>query len=149
MGECWAGPQFKFSKPLEVGWSCSDLQLCQCEIATDEIQERNKKIERSNIKSARVSARAQCHAKGPRRGRAFQHSTGIEPIGLQTLVVIDSESFHRAFPSFCAPPSEVAVLFDSNLSRRPVLRQVIDLDLLDSIRNMLFCSYVICLLRDQ
>ena len=28
------------------------------------------------------------------------------------------------------PPSEVAVLFDSNLSRRPFLGQVVDLDLL-------------------
>ena len=36
--------------------------------------------ERSNIK-ARVSVhwRAQCHAKWPRRGRAFQHSSGIQP----------------------------------------------------------------------
>ena len=34
------------------------------------------------------------------------------------------------FPSFCEPPSEVAALFNSNLSRRPFLRQVVDSDLL-------------------
>ena len=33
-------------------------------------------------------------------------------------------------PSFCLPPSEVAVLLSSNLSRHPFLRQVVDLDLL-------------------
>ena len=31
---------------------------------------------------------------------------------------------------FCAPPSEVAALFNSNLSRRPFLGQAFDLDLL-------------------
>ena len=53
-------------------------------------------------------------------------------IWLQTLVAIDSESRLTLFPSFCAPPSEVAVLFDWDLSRRPFkfLQQVIDLDLL-------------------
>ena len=35
-----------------------------------------------------------------------------------------------SFPIFCAPPSEVAVLFDSILSRLPFLGQVVDLDLL-------------------
>ena len=30
----------------------------------------------------------------------------------------------------CAPASEVAVLFNSNLSRRPFLRQVVNVDLL-------------------
>ena len=54
----------------------------------------------------------------------------LRPIGLQTLVAINSESCQTSFPSFCAPPSEVAVLFDSNLSRRPFLGQVVDLDLL-------------------
>ena len=57
----------------------------------------------------------------------------LRPIWLQTLVAIDSESCLTSFPRFCAPPSEVAVLFDSNLSRRPFqafLRQVVDLDLL-------------------
>ena len=33
-------------------------------------------------------------------------------------------------PSFCAQPSEVAMLFDSNLSRLSFLGQVVDLDLL-------------------
>ena len=54
----------------------------------------------------------------------------LRPIWLQTLVAIDSESRLTPFSSFCAPPSEVAALFDSNLSRRPFLGQVVDLDLL-------------------
>ena len=54
----------------------------------------------------------------------------LRPILLQTLVAIDPESCQTSFPSFCAPPSEVAVLFDSNLSRRPFLGQLVDLDLL-------------------
>ena len=52
----------------------------------------------------------------------------LRPIWLQTLVAIDSESCLTSFPSFCAPPSEVAALFNSNLSRRPFLGQVVDLD---------------------
>ena len=52
------------------------------------------------------------------------------PIWLQTLIAIDSESRLTLFPSFCVPPSEVAALFYSNLSRCPFLGQVIDLDLL-------------------
>ena len=56
VGECWPWPKFKFSKTVEVGWYCYDLQLCQCEIATDEIQERERERELSNIKRARVSA---------------------------------------------------------------------------------------------
>ena len=44
------------------------------------------------------------------------------------------------------PPSEVAVLFDSNLSRRPFLGQVVDLDLLlctgfDSEHAVLFLCH--------
>ena len=54
----------------------------------------------------------------------------LRPIWLQTLAVINSESRLTSFPSFCAPPSEVAALFDSNLSRRPFHGQVVDLDLL-------------------
>ena len=54
----------------------------------------------------------------------------VLPIWLKNLVVIDSESCLTSFPSFCAPPSEVAALFDSNLSRRPFLGQVVDSDLL-------------------
>ena len=53
----------------------------------------------------------------------------LRPIWLQTLVAIDSELRLTLFPSFCAPPSEVTALFDSNLSRRPFLGQVVDLDL--------------------
>ena len=52
----------------------------------------------------------------------------LRPILLQTLVAIDSESCQTFFPSFCTPPSEVAVLFYLNLS--PFLGQVVDLDLL-------------------
>ena len=77
------------------------------------------------------------------------------PIWLQTLVAINSEPRLLLFPSFCAPPSEVAVLFNSNMSRRPVLRQVVNLDLplctrfnLEHAVTLLFCSYVIFLLRD-
>ena len=44
--------------------------------------------------------------------------------------LIDSESYQKLFPSFCAQPSEVAVLYDPNLGRRPFLRQVVGLDLL-------------------
>ena len=80
----------------------------------------------------------------------------LRPIWQQTLVAIDSESRLTSFPSFCALPSEVAALFNTNLSRRPFLGQVVDSDLLagccfaqDSIRKMWFWSYVIFLLRDQ
>ena len=48
MGECGPRPKLKFSKTVQVGWSCYDLQLCQLEIATDEIQEK-KKIESTAI----------------------------------------------------------------------------------------------------
>ena len=54
----------------------------------------------------------------------------LRPIELQALVAIDSKSCQTSFPSICAPPSEVAVLFYSNLSRLPFLREVINLDLL-------------------
>ena len=61
---------------------------------------------------------------------AFKHSISLLLIWLQTLVAIDSESRLTSFPCFCSPPSEVAGLFNSNLSRRPFLGQVVDLDLL-------------------
>ena len=57
----------------------------------------------------------------------------LQQIWLQTLIAIDSESRLTSFTSFCLPPSEVAALFDSNLSRRPFFRQVrtvVDKDLL-------------------
>ena len=46
------------------------------------------------------------------------------------MVAIDSESCQTLFLKFCAQPSEVTVLFDSDLSRGPFLGYVIDLDLL-------------------
>ena len=49
---------------------------------------------------------------------------------LQTLVAINSDSCHRLFSSLCTQLSEVAVLFDQNLSRLPFLRQVVNSDLL-------------------
>ena len=42
----------------------------------------------------------------------------LRRIGMQTLLAIDSNSRQTSFPSFCEPPSDVAVLFDTNLSRR-------------------------------
>ena len=44
----------------------------------------------------------------------------LRPFWLKTLFAIDSESCQRSFPSFCAPPCEVAVLLNKN---------VVDLDL--------------------
>ena len=57
----------------------------------------------------------------------------LRPIWLQTLVAIDLELCQISFPSFCAPPTEIAVLYCLTLSRRPFLRQVVEnvnLDLL-------------------
>ena len=54
----------------------------------------------------------------------------LRPTLLQTLVVIDSESCQTLFSSFCAQPSEVAVLLNLNLSRCQSLGQVVNLDLL-------------------
>ena len=76
---------------------------------------------------------------------AFNMAFHLRLIWMQTLVAIDSESRLTSFPSFCAPPSEVAVLFDSNLSRHPFLGQVVDVDLLlctgfDSEHAVLFRS---------
>ena len=90
MGECWLGPQFKFSKTVEVRWSFKDLQLCQREITTDEIQEEENYREGSNIKSVRVSALTGSvfHAKWPRSCRAFQNPTGIEPKSPESLLLI-------------------------------------------------------------
>ena len=42
-------------------------------------------------------------------------------ISLQVLIVTYSESCQRLFTSYCALPSEVAVLFNWNLSRHPFL----------------------------
>ena len=65
-----------------------------------------------------------------RRRFLGQVALHLQPIWLQTLVAIYSESYQTLFPSFCAPPSEVAVMFRSNLSRRPFLGQFVNLDLL-------------------
>ena len=54
----------------------------------------------------------------------------LQPIWLETLVAIDAASCLTSFLSFCSLPSEVAVLFNSNLSRCPFLRKLVDLDLL-------------------
>ena len=86
-----------------------------------------------------------------RRPFLGQVACRLRPIELQTLVSIDSKSRLTSFPSFCAPIFGVAVLFDSNLSRRPFFRQVVDLDLLlctgfDS-EYAVFFSCVIFLLR--
>ena len=56
----------------------------------------------------------------------------LRPIWLQILVVINSESLLTLFPSFCTKPSEVAVLFNSNLSRSPFFGHVVS--------NMLLCT---------
>ena len=78
----------------------------------------------------------------------------LQKIWLQTLVAVDTASCHTSFPSFCTLPSEVAVLFDKNLSRRPFLGQVVNLDLLlctgfNSESEHAFLFHVIYLLRDQ
>ena len=57
---------------------------------------------------------------------AFKHYLSVVLIWLKTLVAVDSESCQKLFPSFCAWPSEVTVLFNGNLSRRPFLGQVSD-----------------------
>ena len=54
----------------------------------------------------------------------------LQPFGLQALVAIYSESRLTSFPRFCTQPSEDAVLSNSNLSGRPVLGQVVKLDLI-------------------
>ena len=82
-----------------------------------------------------------------RRPFLGQVSFHLRPIWLQTLVAIDSESRLTSFPNFCASPSEVAALFNSNLSRRPFLGQVVDLDLLlctgfDSEHAVLFLCHI-------
>ena len=63
------------------------------------------------------------------------------------LVAVDSESRLIWLSRFCAPLSEVAVLLDSNLSRHPILRQVVELDLLlcigfNSERVVLFLCHI-------
>ena len=44
-----------------------------------------------------------------------------------SMVAIEKELCQRSFPTLCAPPSEVALLFNGNLSRHPFLRHVVNL----------------------
>ena len=76
----------------------------------------------------------------------------LQPIRLQTLVAIGSESCQTLFPSFYASPSEVAVLYNLNLSRSPFLGKIVDLDLLLCTgfdANMLLCSHITFLLTTK
>ena len=73
----------------------------------------------------------------------------LRQIWLQNLVATDPKPCQRSFPSFRPPPSEVAALFDENLSRRPFLGPVVNKAALDSICNMQICSYPLLLFRDQ
>ena len=57
----------------------------------------------------------------------FHIAFHLRQVWLQALVAIDSNSRQRSFPSFCTQPSEMALLFNWNLSRHPVL---VNLDLL-------------------
>ena len=62
--------------------------------------------------------------------------------GFQT-VAIDCNLFQRSFPSFplfSRLSSEIALLSDKNLNRRPLLGQVVNLDQLLSIQNQQICS---------
>ena len=72
---------------------------------------------------------------------AFRHLFSFRQLWLQALVSIHSESCkslpenhaslcQSSFPSLSSPTSEVVVLFDRNLRRRPFFRQVVDLNLL-------------------
>ena len=76
------GPGVKCSKTVEVRCSYSELKPCQREIATDEIQERKNYRERSNIKSARVSALT---GSVPRK-MAAERQKDSAPCGNLTLV---------------------------------------------------------------
>ena len=76
---------------------------------------------------------------------AFNIAFHLRPIWLlnhHSIVAIDSESWQRSFQSFFAPSSEVAMLFDWNLSRQPLLGQIGDLQHAD---------FILCLIcaRDQ
>ena len=85
VGECWPGPEFKFSKTVEVGWSCQNLQLCQRTISTAKIQEKKNWLRAQQYKN-RAYWLAQCHALPPlprtmaRGSREFQHLAGIKPL---------------------------------------------------------------------
>ena len=78
-----------------------------------------KKVSKSKIEARPVNADLYM---------AFKHRISFATY--LVLDAIDSESYQRSFPSFCAPPSELAVLFDWNLSRHSILGQVVDLEVL-------------------
>ena len=61
---------------------------------------------------------------------AFKRHIHLQLVWLQNLVLIDSESCQILFSSLCMQPSEVSLLFNSNLSRLPFLEQVVYLYLL-------------------
>ena len=79
----------------------------------------------------------------------------LRPIWLQTLVAIEPELCLTSFSSFCAAIwSRCAVQFESEQTPFPrtgPIRSSIQTCCFaqDSIRNMLFCSYLIFLLRDE
>ena len=82
----------------------------------------------------------------------FNITFHLLPFWLQTLVLIDSELRLTLFPSFCAPPFEVAALFDgvwggALSSVRSWIQTCCFAQ--DLILNMWFCSYVIFLLREE
>ena len=85
-----------------------------------EIQRQIAQFIKSQIKTFPVNA-------GP--NMAFKHAFHLQLIWLQTFGCNLSESCQQSFPSFCAPPCKVTVLFHSNLSRGPFLGQVFDLDM--------------------
>ena len=65
------GPNSKCSKTVEVGYSCSELKLYQCKIATNEIQEKDYR-QYSNTKTCVQSIDpAQCSAKWPGAAKRF------------------------------------------------------------------------------
>ena len=72
---------------------------------------------------------------------AFKHCTSFATyLAANNLVAINSEHCQTLFPSFCAQPSELAVLFCWNLScrlsTRPFLGPTVALDLL----RLLLCT---------
>ena len=54
----------------------------------------------------------------------------LQPVWMQTLVVISSESCQRSFPKFCAP-SSASYVVQFEFSWPPYLRKAVDVDLLE------------------
>ena len=86
-------PNSECSKTVEVG--CLELKPCQRKIATDEIQERKKYRELSNI-NVSMHWLAQCQAKWQQGCRRFQHPVEIEPKQPYSLFITLTTK-----PSFC------------------------------------------------